>query len=286
MTKKIFTLVLLFAFVSLACGLSSPATPDLESIVASTLTAIASNSAQSVSPTQTSGVAVSELGVQFIIPDGLASGATSEIIPLANEETNSDPWSMAPEHILFTLNGYSAPPDAFDAVIRIYPAKEYAALNPWAGESINNLQALLASPTITITNENAPTVPFIGSAAQQYAAQISLLSFNGGNGVRMISQYGQFPGHVIRSNSFYHYEGLTSDGNYLIAVLLPLTLPLESTAENPEADGIPYPAEDFSAMDAYYLGVTEKLNAASPDSFQPTLAQLDALVQSIQIAGP
>ena len=73
----------------------------------------------------------------------------------------------------------------------------------------------------------------------------------------------------------------------MVAVLLPLSIPLQSTAENPDADGIPYPSDisDRAGISAYYQGVTDKLNAASSESFQPSLSQLDALIQSITING-
>lgn len=283
--KKFTVASTLLLFLLQACGAipSAPAQPNVETVVAATLNAVTQQAASA--PTEPSGTPVTFQNVSFIIPQGLSSGANSEIVPLADESTNSDPWGMAPEHILFTLNGYPAPPDAFDPVIRVYPADAFVKVNPWAEGSIDRLRAILASPGMTITNENAPEVPFLGAAAQQYAAQIQLLSFNNGNGMRMISQYGQFPGPITKNNSFYHYEGLTSDGKYLVAALMPLALPLQSTSENPSADGVVYPADisDSEGLTAYYQGITDVLNAASPDSFQPTLTQLDALIQSIVV---
>ncbi len=232
-----------------------------------------------------SGISVSFQNVNLVIPEGLASGATTELIPAVNEESGG-PWGVSPEYIMFTFTDYASPVGSFDATVQIYPAQEYAAVNPWAESSLTRLQAILADPSIPFTNDNLSTVPFNGAAEQHYAAQAKLINFNGGKGVRMISQYGQFPGKIINSNSFYHYEGLTDDGKYMVAALLPLLIPLESTAENPDADGIPYPSDisDNAGISAYYQGVTEKLNAASSESFQPSLSQLDALIQSIMIS--
>lgn len=233
-----------------------------------------------------SGISVSFQNVNLIIPEGLASGATTELIPTV-DDVDGGPWGVAPEHIVFTLTNYSPLVGSLDAVVQIYPAQEYAAVNPWAESSLTRLQAILADPSIPFTNDNLSTVPFNGAAEQHYAAQAKLINFNDGKGVRMISQYGQFPGKIINSNSFYHYEGLTNDGKYMVAALLPLSIPLQSTAENPDADGIPYPSDisDRAGISAYYQGVTDKLNAASSESFQPSLSQLDALIQSITING-
>jgi len=284
MRIKVLGLAGLLLF-TLACSLSAPNTPPqpgVETGVAATFQAL---TASAPAPTALSGIAVSFQNVSLVIPEGLASGANSELVPVANE-TNSDPWSMAPEHILFTLTNYSGPVGSLDPVVRIYPAQEYIAVNSWAAGSFTRLQAILANPSGPLTNDTLPTVPFNGGAAQQYAAKAKLLPFNGGTGVRMISQYAQYPAPITKDGSFYHYEGLTKDGKYFVAVLLPVTRPLQATADNPSADGISYPAigtdtpEEFTA---YYQGITDLLNAANPETYQPSLTQLDALVQSITV---
>lgn len=236
---------------------------------------------------QSQGTAFSFQNISFIIPDALAETATPEIIPLM-DDTNSGPWGVAPEHIEITLNEYPLSIKIFKPTVHLYPAKEYAAANPWAESSITRLQAVLANPSGPLTNDNLPTIPFNGAAAQQYAAQAKLIEFNGGTGVRMVSQYSQFPGPIIRDNSFYHYEGLTSDGKYMVAILFPIVLPLQATTDNPSADGVVYPGDitDTAGLTAYYQGITEKLNAAEAETFQPSLALLDALVQSITVSIP
>ena len=236
---------------------------------------------------QSQGIAISFQNISFIIPDGLAETVTSEIIPLM-DDTNSGPWGVAPEHIEIALNEYPLPIKIFKPTIHLYPASEYAAANSWAESSITRLQDVLANPSVPLTNDNLPTIPFNGAAAQQYAAQAKLIEFNSGTGVRMVSQYGQFPGPIIRDNSFYHYEGLTSDGKYMVAILFPVILPLQTTADNTSADGILYPSDitDTDGLTVYYQGITEKLNAAEAATFQPSLTLLDALVQSITVSSP
>ncbi|MBE0672980.1 MAG: hypothetical protein IH588_20570 [Anaerolineales bacterium] len=285
MSRKFFGLAGIL-ILTLACGLSGPATPGqtgVETIVAATFEALTASA-----PTAPSGTPVSFQNISFVIPEGLADGATPELIP-AMDESVGGPWGVAPQYISFTLTGYTGRQDNFfKAVVNMYPASEYASVNSWAGSSLTRLQALLASPATPLTNDNLPTVPFNGAAAQQYAAQAKFIPFNGGNGVSMISQYSQFPGPILKDNSFYHYEGLTSDGKYFVAALFPVNLPLQSTAENPNADGIIHPNDisDTASLTAYYQGITDKLNASSPDSFQPSLNQLDALIQSITVNTP
>ena len=289
MKKKIIIPVICLAIVALACGGTVPPVdqPNLETVVAATLQAITQQAANNPAPTsqpEATGISVSFQNVSFVIPEGLASGASSEIIPAA-DEASGGPWGVAPEYIEFVLMDYSPRDDFRPPVIRVYPAQEYAAANSWAQSSLAKLQAILASPSMPMTNDNLPTIPFNGAAAQQYAAQAKIVSFANGSGVRMTSQYAQFPGPILKDGSYYHYEGLTNDGKYMVAIMVPVTLPIQATAENPSADGIIYPSDisDTTALDAYFQGVTDFLNAASPDSFQPNLNLLDALIQSIQI---
>ncbi len=271
----------------LACSSTAPQSdqPTIETVVAATLQAVTEQAANNPTATsQPSGISVSFQNVSFVIPEGLASAATTEVVP-ATDESTGGPWGVSPEYIEFVLVNYSPSDDFFPPVIRIYPAQEYAAVNPWAQSSIAKLQAILASPSMPLTNDNLSTIPFNGAAAQQYAAQAKLIAFQSGNGVGMTSQYAQFPGPILRDGSFYHYEGLTSDGKYMIAMMLPVTLPIQANGENPSADGIIYPNDigDVNALNAYFQGVTDLLNAASPDSFQPNLTQIEALIQSIHI---
>lgn len=291
MNKNLFLFLSLLVIVALACGGTAPTSaPDqtqLETVVAATLQAVTQEAANNPAPTSQAGAGGSLVyfhNVTFVIPDGLAIATSNEIVPAVDEST-SGPWGVAPEYIEFVLVNYLPRDDFFPPIIRIYPAQEYADLNPWAQSSLGKLQAILASPSMPLTNDNLSTIPFNGAAAQQYAAQAKLIAFQSGNGVGMISQYAQFPGPILKGNSYYHYEGLTGDGKYMIAIMLPVTLPLQATAENPSADGIIYPSDisDVNALNAYFQGVTDLLNAASPESFQPNLTQIEALIQSIHI---
>ncbi len=286
--KKILLAGIVFVLLISACAPAAPTTPQADGVstmVAGTFLALTAAAPAITATPPSKDISVSFQNVSFVIPQGLASGAKSETVPVA-DENNSDPWSVAPAHILFTLTGYPASTGAFAAVVRVYPAQQYAAVNSWADSSLKRLQAVLASPNMPFTNDNLSTVPFNGAAAQQYAAQAKLLAFNGGKGVRMISQYAQFPAPITKDGSFYHYEGLTSDGKYMVAILFPVTLPLQSTASNPSADGIQYPDLNTASPEQitkYYQSITDLLNAAGPAAFQPSLAQLDALVQSITV---
>ena len=295
MRREILIMITFIALAALACGLSAPAPaeqPGIATIVAATLQSMPTALAPTtqipptvVPPTKPVGIPVTYQNVSFVIPTGLASGADGETVPEATE-ANSDPWSVGPAYIRFTLKNYSTSiKDDLKPVVSIYPAQEYAAANSWGAASLKRLQAVLASPAAPLVNDSLPNVPFLGAAAQQYAAQATLVAFKRGNGVRMLSQYAQFPGPIIKDNSFYHYEGLTQDGKYFISVLLPVVLPIKSSADNTSADGVPYPSDlsNTAGLVAYFKGMTSLLDNANPDTFQPAIPAMDTLVQSITI---
>jgi hypothetical protein len=228
-----------------------------------------------------SGVPVAFQNVSFVIPAGLAEGAKGEIVP---EVIGVIPAWSAPKHILFTLAGYSLPaPNR--GTVEVFPAAEYAAVNPFVKDELPRLRAVLAAPASPLTEERVPHLACCLNSGQLIAAQPQVLRFHGGTGVRAISEYAQYAAPITKNEGIYHYEGLTADGKYLVAVLLPVTLPLKSTAANPSADGIPFPSEisNFAGFESYYQGMTDLLIAASPDSYQPSLIQMDALIQSLTV---
>jgi len=85
---------------------------------------------------------------------------------------------------------------------------------------------------------------------------------------------------------FYHFQGLMDDGKYYIIAVLPVTSSILAEDDKPEATipegGVAIPAETGPDQ-AYYDAVTNALNAMYEDSFNPSLFQLDALIQSIAV---
>ena len=223
----------------------------------------------------------------FSIPAGLASGAEGVTGPAVTSEPGFYSAADAPAFTQLTLLGYPFhfPDGVYQPEVRVYPAAEYAKVSLWAAESLKRLQSVLANPGTPLTNDTLPNVAFRGSAGQLYAAQVKMLPFMNGKGVRMISAYAQFPAAVSQYDSFYHYEGLTQDGKYYVIVEMPVVLPVYSDGSNPGENGITYPADRVNPdeMVAYYKATTDLLNNANTDGFNPTLGQLDALVQSISV---
>ncbi|MCK7461774.1 MAG: hypothetical protein MZU84_06800 [Sphingobacterium sp.] len=161
---------------------------------------------------------------------------------------------------------------------------------PSAFESIRRLDNILYAPGGPALNDELPAVPFF-NAAQVFAANVQLVSFQNGGGVRFVTEYAQYAASANNTDLFYHFQGVARDGAYYIVAILPVTAPKlaetsDSGAPLPEG-GVPYPyfAEGANAdMQTYYASVTDLLNATSADAFTPSISQLDALIQSMWVA--
>ena len=289
--KKIWFILLAGLLALSACAPVQPATttgPGVETIVAATLQALTA-AAPVVPPTPTlpNGIVISFQNTSFVIPTGLATNALSGTVPAVVGSQDGPGWDVAPESVKFQLENYALYNTFHEAYILVYPAQEYAAVNEGASRSIAQLQAIL-SGSAAPTPENLPHVAFF-NAGQVFAAQIQIVQFKSGSGVRFLTEYAQYYATANNNDLFYEFQGLTSDGKYYILAILPASHPLLAPDADPAspvpAGGIPFPGfDDQNAIEAYYPAVTNLLNTAAPESFNPALPLLDALIQSISIA--
>ncbi len=271
--------------MTLACsaGTATPQVNNVSTVVASTL--------QAYTQAAPNGIPISfqtgSLTISFMIPEGVASGGTSKVVPAASAEQVGK-FSAAPEYTQLTLNDYKSSGSFGMLQVNIYPAQEYAKVNTYASECIDRLQAVLADKSFA--TKPYPGIPFILGGGPMFMAQTKLLNFNSGTGVRAVTQYGELPGQVTNRGVFYNFQGLTSDGKYYIVAVLPIGAPYlayDSNATPPQpADALPFPTGDnldSKVYDDYYKAITDKLNATDPNVFEPSLNQLDNLFQSITV---
>jgi hypothetical protein len=204
----------------------------------------------------------------------LAQATALETVPAVAPGSNAISGVM-PEYKRLTLQGYPVANHHYQPQISIYPLADLAQYNQAARDAATALQALLLNQQ---PGAEMPFLPLI-NAKQVFHGQVQFLGFKGGQGVRYITWYSQGLVRVSSEELIYTYQGLTSDSRYYISVVLPLTHP-----ELPDKSG-PY-AENEEMLKGYlpYLQNTaDLLNQQPGDSFGPSLAKLDALVQSIEV---
>jgi hypothetical protein len=218
-------------------------------------------------------------GISFTYNPGVAQNVSAETIPAENPTQPSGfPGEVYPEHTQFTFNGYPLSGTFHSPHILVYLAKEYAALDPSAATVIDNLTQFLAQKPAA-----AKSIPFLPlwNAGQMFHSNVTYISFKNGSGVRFLTMYGQAYYPVNNNSLFYSFQGLTDDGAYYIAAILPVSHPSLPANE----DDIP--GGDFDAFVAtiqtYMAETAANLEAQTPDSFTPKITILDEMFASFAI---
>ena len=217
----------------------------------------------------------------------VAGGIHGNQIPRA---TGADmpAWGRTPGHIEMQLESYFLQNRFHEPTIYVYPAMAYVEMVPAVFESIHRLDNILGNPSAPIKGDQLPGIPFFNDQ-QVFAAQIKTISFQNGQGIRFVTQYAQHAASANNYDLFYHFQGLTSDGQYYVVAILPISNPILAETSDPGAalpvGGVPYffYSDPNADMQLYYKSVTEILNATPAKDFTPTLDQLDALIRSMQI---
>jgi hypothetical protein len=225
-----------------------------------------------VQPTQPAAGAVGELSLDL---SGIAQDQLVETVAAVPASTDSPYWEILPEYHRVTLLGYPLTSHLHKPQIFVYPAADLAKANEGAGRIAADLQALLQARQ---AQERMPFLPLF-NAQQVFHAQVQFLDFKNGSGVRFLTQFDQAPLPVNSYELFYTYQGLTKDGKYYIAAVLPLSHPdLPATDKVSEEQ-----AADLNEFPAYLTKTVAWLEQQPGASFTPDLARLDALIQSIEV---
>lgn len=223
------------------------------------------------SPTPTPPPA-SKTGVVTLEASGLFEGLNVELVLGTPAGAGAPWWEVAPQHQRATLLGYPVAASKAQAQIFVYPAAEMAASGKAAAQAVAGLQELLQSRQ---PGEALPYLP-LSNDRQALHARVAFLDFHNGSGVAYLTQLNQGPVKINNTGLVYTFQGLTADGKFYLAAVLPVTHPeLPAAAEVFAADLAQFPA--YLAETAAWL---EQQPAAS---FTPDLAKLDALVQSILV---
>ncbi len=235
------------------------------------------------SPTATA-TAVSNDPATFNLPASVAATAIlTTVQSTASQPANLAPyWGIMPTHHIYQLADYGLSGTFHNPRLIIYSVPEFADINPAAREAYTQLQAILADRPNLAAQETLPFLP-IFNAAQVFHAQEAYLTFANGQGIRYITQFDQAFNPINNRTVFYTFQGLTSDGRHYVTAVLPIAHP------SLPADGqlSPENFETFAAnFDDYLQEIISTLDEADPDSFSPSLTDLDSLLASVQVNLP
>ncbi|MBN2177113.1 MAG: hypothetical protein JW722_05580 [Demequinaceae bacterium] len=219
--------------------------------------------------------------LSFYLDPALASSITCTTIPA--DATSMEPH---PEFTRVTLQGYPLAGTFFEARIDVYPIADYTALLPAA---VPGLVADLAGLTgggsapVFASSFGMP-LPFLPvfNAGQAFFAQYQAVSFASGDGIRFLTEFAQYTVPVNNTDLFYTYQGVTTDGQSWVSVIMPINL--AALPADADAGLGAQTWEQFSiGYEPYILTAVGLLDAAASTDFTPTIDALDALVASITI---
>jgi WD40 repeat protein len=236
-------------------------------------------------------------GINFSYPSSLAEGASAHNIP-AFIDPAGFMYDDIPEHVRFNFsNPYTtrAPfakfqPGGFPWLkhqnpespeiwpqIYIFPTREYAEINPLAGERIEDLKILLDGNALP-TGGELPVLPTFNST-QDLRAQVYPLAFQGGRGLRFVTRYSQGVAPIVNPVVFYTFQGLTEDGSLYVAAFFPLHVPfLPDQVQVEDWDAFNRGYQDYMA------DITSRLEQLASNDFEPDLETFDNLIRSMSIS--
>lgn len=206
----------------------------------------------------------------------LATNFQVETVAAVPASENVPYWEMLPEYTRVTLQGYPISNHLMQPQIFVYPVPALVEVNEGAGQIVASLQALLQSP------QETPTMPFLPlfNAAQVLHTHVQYLDFKSGQGLRYVTEFAQGIVPINNYELIYTYQGMTSDGQYYVAAVLPVShpsLPADGSVTGNE------PPEFSSDFATYLANVVGALNPQAANTFTPDLTILDAMMSSLEI---
>lgn len=276
-TNRLHKLLPLLVFLALAVAACNSGQAPIPTAVPPTIapTAVPPTVAPTAVPANTKSVTFNQFSFNYDL--SLASDVTSTVVP-AFTEPSAPEFALHPDTSQFNFVGYQSINTYHQPRIEIYAVADYEKISDFAKTTIANLKTLLADKPAD-PGKNIPFLP-IFNAAQVFHAQVQYLKFNGGQGIRFVTQFDQAPIPINNLEIIYTFQGLTDDGKYYISAILPVTT--GSLLNSDQVSAGQYQA--FGDNFQQYLQVTvQKLDAQKSSDFAPDLSLLDAMIQSLNV---
>jgi len=294
MRKALIPVLLIVVFALSACDLpftvvwNTPA-PDSAPATAAPAVTDAPVVVATEAPQQFEGYQTNLGGVAMVVPPCLGSSATGVIVPGVTTPGEGPYFSVHPEYRQISIDGYPLSDKFWDPEIMVYPVAEFLALdqNNFIGGNVSSLQNILGSQSIPADG----ALPFIytSGAAQAFHARASFIDFQNGQGIGYLAEYAQYYVPANNEDLFYTFQGLTSDGLYIVSATFPVTAtflqPSSMDATIP-AGGLAQPdamSASEAEMEAYYTNMENMLTAAPDEQFTPTISCIITFVESLNI---
>lgn len=221
-------------------------------------------------------VVIESGGIVFKLPVEVAAGA--EVTTVLPDDPNEGwPEFALPARRKVDFSGYVIQNHFHTPVVYVYPLEKILAAGFYGANTATHLQALLSDPNISLsTGESLPFLPPF-NAAQVFHVLEKRIESENGSGIRFLTLYSQGIVGVTNYEIFYTYQGISADGRYYIAAVLPVKSSLLSDTQftNAELDAIVDEYPD------YIESMTETIRAENGGILTPSLEALDAMMMSL-----
>jgi hypothetical protein len=220
--------------------------------------------------------------LSFYLDPALGDGYECETVP-DNASTDIPTYYVFiyPAHTELTIRDYPLTQTQFPPRVWIYPVSRFSELLPdILPPRVSDLKKLFSNEGWS--GGELPFLPAIPEI-QTFFIHESVISFNGGQGVRFITEYSEGPTTISNMNIIYTFKGLTDDGMYWMAVTLPISSPILPAEYDMLPEG--YTQESLILnYSSYMRDVKDALEPQAPGSFFPTIDRLDNLIKRITVS--
>lgn len=215
-------------------------------------------------------------GFSLNLPNEVAKDITvSNVLP--DDPGDGFPELALPARRVIGFEEYSIQNHFHKSQIYVIPVQKMIDGGHYGGTTATNLQALLADPNYNLKQEaNLPFLPPF-NAAQVFHVLEKRLDSEHSSGIRYLTLYSQGFVGVTNYDIFYTYQGISADGRYYIAAVLPIKSSLlpDSPLSNEDLDKIVDEYRD------YIEDMTDLIKTENGGIVTPSLEALDAMMMSL-----
>lgn len=271
-TVDLGTLKALFASLRVGDAVTSEDAPVDEATAADT----------EADPQATSGITEATFQNLTFAFDASIAGAWEAAEELNNIEAVPPGPEMGPNRIAVSFPGYVNNNEWLSPNLFVYRVSDLAGTQEaYEYETLSTLLATQPDLASYSQDQWLPFLPLVNASQALHAAE-QYVDFGSGKAIRYLAVFSQEASPFTGERVWYSFQGLTDDGEYYVAAFFPLTtalLPAEITMDADEYDLF------IQNLDQYMAETTALLSDAPASAFVPNLGVLDAMTQSITIAG-
>ncbi|HSX58876.1 MAG TPA: hypothetical protein VLF18_01635 [Tahibacter sp.] len=188
-----------------------------------------------------------------------------------------------PAHLRFDLRACYGGPDLLDASLRVFPVADYLRIfddgrkpGGHVAKEFDALRRWLAGPPGAVAHW--PMIPFL-DMSPQFTVERRALRFQGGRGIRVVTQFVPDVGFATSRRVSYVFQGLSDDGRSYVLLTVPLTIVDGAADDAQEHLGFSYEQIERPDGAQRYERAVAKLVAKHGTT--PALAELDAVVEGL-----